>query len=403
MGILRLFLALSVLFQHSGMQWGLGGGRAVEIFFVISGFYMSLILTTGKYRDYKTFLINRLLRLYPIYIVIALMTVTLAVIFNIPPAPQYISYGNELSPLTLFYVCFTNLTLIGQDLSVFLGIQDGHLFGTLDFTQTNPKVFGFLLIPQAWSLSLELMFYAIAPLILWQQRRKKLAALFVLCFLSMLCQLALSLFHLNYDPWCYRFFPSILYLFLLGSLAHHFYESHLCRMFQNFNRQQLVMLGCAVTLLGIIYKLLGACTNSNMIRYLFESPTLQASAYIIVNSLKVFAHHLGFVFVICYLFYVTSIISWDRMIGELSYPVYVVHILIINILSTLMPQGNLFSLVVAGLSILLSIGLIKWVQNPIDQYRTFRLQKNTPSPDVNLNRFELPKLNTYENKSPEIA
>ena len=55
MGVLRLMLALSVVIQHLDGAFGghsgiLPGTIAVEIFFAISGFYMSLILS-GKERN----------------------------------------------------------------------------------------------------------------------------------------------------------------------------------------------------------------------------------------------------------------------------------------------------------------------------------------------------------------
>ena len=47
MGLLRIVLALSVLLEHA-MAWHgyrmLGGPLAVQCFFIISGFYMGLVL-----------------------------------------------------------------------------------------------------------------------------------------------------------------------------------------------------------------------------------------------------------------------------------------------------------------------------------------------------------------------
>ena len=44
MGVLRLFLALSVLFGHIGVPLGISPIYAVQGFYIVSGFYMSLIL-----------------------------------------------------------------------------------------------------------------------------------------------------------------------------------------------------------------------------------------------------------------------------------------------------------------------------------------------------------------------
>jgi len=65
MGLLRIILAIAVLVAHSGNLFGLkltGGTVAVEVFFIISGFYMTMILDkkyTGK-GSYYLFLSNLL-------------------------------------------------------------------------------------------------------------------------------------------------------------------------------------------------------------------------------------------------------------------------------------------------------------------------------------------------------
>ena len=72
MGLLRLPLAMSVMASHVGPVLGLTmlpGGTAVEVFFVVSGFYMSLILS-DKYADPGIFYTNRFLRLYPTYLIV---------------------------------------------------------------------------------------------------------------------------------------------------------------------------------------------------------------------------------------------------------------------------------------------------------------------------------------------
>ena len=77
MGILRFLLAACVVAGHSTPIMGLPlleAGMAVKAFFMISGFYMTLILS-GKYRvrnaeGYWLFISNRFLRIYPSYLVV---------------------------------------------------------------------------------------------------------------------------------------------------------------------------------------------------------------------------------------------------------------------------------------------------------------------------------------------
>lgn len=84
MGILRLLLAFFVVIGHSHSIYGYAGmgGAAVPAFFIISGFYMTLILET-KYRGSDQlwlFYSNRVLRLFPLYWFFVLIYFALAVV-----------------------------------------------------------------------------------------------------------------------------------------------------------------------------------------------------------------------------------------------------------------------------------------------------------------------------------
>ena len=70
----------------------------------------------------------------------------------------------------------------------------------------------------------------------------------------------------------------------------------------------------------------------------------------------------------------TSKSRLDRFIGELSYPVYVVHILVINILGDFMVRGSLFTVLAASITVFVSIALVKYVQAPTEKYRMLRLK-----------------------------
>jgi len=76
MGILRFLLAISVAVDHFGGAFGLHfgpGSVEVEAFFIISGFYMYLVLHTKYYRaGLSIFYSARYLRLLPSYLVVLL-------------------------------------------------------------------------------------------------------------------------------------------------------------------------------------------------------------------------------------------------------------------------------------------------------------------------------------------
>src|SRR5947209_991086 len=76
MGLLRLMLACSVVLSHSGAGVVFTGpDKAVQTFYIISGFYIAMVLDkTEAYKSASLFYSNRFLRLWPSYIFIALST-----------------------------------------------------------------------------------------------------------------------------------------------------------------------------------------------------------------------------------------------------------------------------------------------------------------------------------------
>jgi len=64
MGLLRLILAISVVLAHTSYIFGfglVGGQAAVQAFYIISGFYMALVLNEkyiGENRSYYLFPID---------------------------------------------------------------------------------------------------------------------------------------------------------------------------------------------------------------------------------------------------------------------------------------------------------------------------------------------------------
>ena len=75
MGTLRTLFAISVVFAHSIGFVFVGGQNAVRLFYMISGFLISFVLVERKsYSSIVLFYINRYLRLYPIYLSVAVLS-----------------------------------------------------------------------------------------------------------------------------------------------------------------------------------------------------------------------------------------------------------------------------------------------------------------------------------------
>ena len=64
------------------------------------------------------------------------------------------------------HLVLSNIFILGQDLIFLTGIFDGNYSFTTDFTQSELPIWAGLLVPQAWTLALEITFYLIAPFIL---------------------------------------------------------------------------------------------------------------------------------------------------------------------------------------------------------------------------------------------
>jgi peptidoglycan/LPS O-acetylase OafA/YrhL len=356
MGILRFLLAVSVIIAHTAFigQIGMVGGLiAVETFFVISGFYISLILNEkyiGKNDSYWLFISNRLLRLLPIYWIVLVITVFCVILIpnynraELGGLGVYKQYGADLSLTTWIYLIFTNVFVFFQDTALFLGIshQSGNLFYTNNFAFTSPPLYQFLAIPQAWSIGIELLFYVLAPFIL----KRRLWIIFAVMSISLLLKIFFLRRGLNYDPWIYRFFPFELGFFLLGAIAYFIYNKYI----KLLKISLLVNILCLVTviLFTVLY---------NQIHFKYTN---------VFYTVTVFA-------MIPLLFKFTKNIKFDRLIGELSYPIYITHILIRNVLTSFGVSDYLPILTLIG-SITLSFLLIKLVGDNIERARQSRVK-----------------------------
>lgn len=176
MGTLRLCLALLVATAHlaaivPNIPSALSSQAilAVRAFFVLSGFYMALVLKE-RYALPLTFYASRLLKLLPIYWLVCALTFAADATFGNLPIIHPVSAWQHLDLATLpasaiTYVATTVVTLIGADTWVWLGFD--HATGAWSHAPAYaPNVTSALVltgVPQAWTLGLELWFYLLAP------------------------------------------------------------------------------------------------------------------------------------------------------------------------------------------------------------------------------------------------
>lgn len=365
MGKIRFLLAMSVVAAHGGMLWHfglLGGKDAVQAFYIISGFYMSLILNekyVGSNKSYKLFISNRYLRIAPIYWVMLIATLAVNVAAFVVSKGriqgQFSSYLNAHTSLSsLAYLLLTNIFIAGQDLALFLGLNPhtGNLYFLTDFFKSLPQVCTFMFLPQAWTLGLEITFYLIAPFIV----RRGMGLNISLIALSLALRLiAYNYYHLQQDPWTYRFFPFELMFFLMGYLSFRIYQ--IIKDLSRFNLAGNWALG-ALIVFTLAYSFIGDAALP------YTPFSYKQIAYVLLLTAG-----------IPFMFNAFKNNRWDNKIGELSYPIYISHILLIHLLlsnKTHLPHPELLTI---ALTILVSILLVRYVSQPFEQYRQGRLAK----------------------------
>jgi peptidoglycan/LPS O-acetylase OafA/YrhL len=365
LGLLRFFLALSIVNIHSqamGISL-LPGDVAVQSFFMISGFYMALVLNEKylpeKYGEstYRIFISNRILRLAPTYFIVLLFTIIFTFIFwvgfKLPYGPsKWLAslYHNGSTFSTNLVLVFAQLTVVGQDVTNFLSLNaHGGLNFVPSFPQEQNQVWRYLFVPQAWTLSLELYFYLLAPFLVKRSIR------FILGFIaiSLVVRFAVAYIGgLRMDPWSHRFFPFELAFFLAGALAYRAYRSY---------KNDGFMIKVFIGMLGLS----GVMAYASMFGRVMKHP-LSLLTIIFIGLVLLFTP---------YLFQKTKNSRIDRYLGELSYPMYICHLMIIWFFGALaIPNGLWRSVGIFSLVILCSAGLYQIVDRRVDDYRQHRLE-----------------------------
>lgn len=357
MGTVRLLLALAVVATHAGLNFSVRGELAVQLFYMVSGFLISFILVERRsYVMLRHFYLSRYLRLFPVYAIVALAT---ALAYLLAQPSWYAKFA-ELPASALVLLGVSNATLFLQDTVMFTGIEDGRLVPMANFLKSEVPLFTGLLVPQAWSLSLELMFYLIAPFVL-----KRWRVLIALLIASLAVRVGLLVIGIGHqDPWSYRFFPAELSLFLIGALSHQVLLPRVRRLATPGSMQAVFAL-VAIALVAATWM-----------------PVTEGSVQTIV--LSVFAVALPFLF----LFQNTS--KLDHRLAELSYPVYINHMLTLNVCEFVLGKVGMLGGTLAYASffiapVAVAFALNVFIAEPIDAWRR-RLRRGEA---VGLNVFRI--------------
>jgi peptidoglycan/LPS O-acetylase OafA/YrhL len=384
LGTVRFLLALCVVATHTkgGSIFGLtlfSGLTAVQCFYVISGFLITMVLNErADYARLRNFYLSRYLRLWPAYIVVALASLIL-------------TRGDWLSQLSqvahwpaIVFLAVSNLTLLFQDWTLFLCFDAGHLVPTSAFgTWPGPQVNSFLLVPQCWSIGVELTFYLIAPFLC-----RKVSTLVALLSFGLVIRLIVGALHPPaLDPWSYRFAPAEMMLFAAGGLAYFGGRSfYACR-------PRLAKWACGLSVALFVALVFG----SGIVTPWIEKFGGLSRPLLLVN----WPFLLLMIFSVAPLFFGARSHRLDSALGELSYPMYLCHILVGTLIATWLPEGwqagNALYVVAV---ILAAIALDVVVVKPVDSFRR-RLGARTPADQLVAPRS--PELKVPASPAPAVV
>jgi peptidoglycan/LPS O-acetylase OafA/YrhL len=345
MGVFRLLLALAVVIDHAGGIFGfrmIPGGMAVQVFYIVSGFLISHILLT-KYPDDAggrwLFYSNRALRIFvPYWAVLAVIVIA---------SPQgWFDHFAALNWPAALYAIGVNITIVGQDVLLWLVVQDGNFHFAFDGLGGPNNAAQFIVDAPIWTVAVELMFYALAPFLV---RRHVLTLIGLLVVTQAARWVAYSHGYYN-SQLDYRFFPFELGLFVLGMLSYRLYRA-LGRLVE-MRLAIIAVAGLAVTAI-FFYHFMVFRNMGNQYRY-----------YTVVA------------FALPWLFHLNSRWRVDRWIGELSFPVYLVHWpLVVTfvpwLVKPILPQPWASSACVVA-ALVCAVALLRLVVAPVDRWRAQR-------------------------------
>ncbi len=336
-------LATAVIASHSGYlgfpftSWAaffVEGRQAVCFFYIISGFYMAMVLNTKYQENTKRFYINRFLRLWPTYF----LSIILSILF--------LNNFNGISQLLIncsfwgkAYIWFANFFILGTDSFWFLGLDvaSGHFRYFPAFINENSNGYYLLMNTPSFSISIEIIFYLIAPFIL-----KSIKRTWAFLIIGIAYYFSVELSGNMNIIFQYHFFPSSFIFFALGALSWHYFQNQKTSL-----------------------------TNpKNYIALLIVSISLMFTHTLLPGLTLIFI-----AFGVPVLFNLTKSNSIDRFVGELSYPLYILHFPVITYLTSFNLNPDSFGIIALSVTLLLAIPIHLFFERPIDKLRQKYISK----------------------------
>jgi peptidoglycan/LPS O-acetylase OafA/YrhL len=364
----------------------MNGTLCVQTFYVVSGFLIQYILPSYlcQSNGLRKFYCARALRIYPLYWLVA---ATWAIWFGNPIFSEVWKQGQVIPIIT---GSISNVFLFGQDALRFFfydtathrmwlispGIQtmDGLLGGSLhlaNFVNT---------LGQSWSLALELSFYLVAPWVLRFRTRWLLAV----CGASILIRGVMISSGYNGQSWINAFFPQELGTFIAGSIS--------CRLYRRYIEPGYWQQRMRLRLPWLPRSAPGVIALGVVIYWEVFGRELLPPGEITWGPIRWYQHHqslpLGWwitllvtVVALPILFDYSRNSKIDTWIGELSYPIYLNHLLVMVAMLQHGLTTNYITMPLAAT--VLAIPMLMCVDRPLEKlrHRYLRISSSTAERD----------------------
>lgn len=312
-GAFRLWLAYLVFVNH--LSSFAIGKMAVYVFFGLSGFWLQTMWTarySKAHAPYLIYLVSRLWRLAPVMIVVSIAILVIYPVLGYSAA--------EVAPDPL-HLAFSTIFLLG--------------YGALEFLPLGP----------AWSLDVEWQFYLVVPLLAWMAARWPIILLVVAAAASLWASQQFEI----------EILPRYLFFFVAGMVA----------AIVGWHPGKRIAIASA----ALVATILIGVTLSDWRGIVWGGATPG----------PLFVYHVPFnvglaVILLPLAFYTVrqDSDSTDRAMGDLSYPVYLMHWIAAVWFATIAAPFEIRALV-AGAGIVLvtlgSIALWYWVDRPLNRAR----------------------------------
>ena len=286
---------------------------------------MAMVLNT-KYKDNNLkFYLNRFLRLWPTYII----GLILVCIFT-PLGSNTVKALADCGFVTKFYVWFCNIFILGTDSLYLLSIDGCQIHYLPSTINPNSNGYTFLLNPPAFSISIEMIFYLMAPFIL-----RSLKRVWIYFFIGVLYSYYVVLSGNINVIYQYHLFPSSFIYFALGALAWY------------YSKNKVFVL------------------TEKKLLFIFISCLALMFCYTLFSMIIIIC----FTILLPRLFELTKNSKTDRLIGELSYPLYIIHYPVLFYLWGIGIKPVYLGIICFSITLVLSVIIHYLVEKPIDKIR----------------------------------